>query len=76
MEDKILTGIISDSIMEIKSLQDHCNEVAQRGSGVTQEDEELEDTPAYKLYWSIYNTEMTRLTLLAVASWYNPQNEK
>lgn len=75
MEDKTLTGIISDSIMEIQSLQDHCNVVAQRGSEITQEDIEEEETPRYKLYWSIYNTEMTRLTLLAVASWYNPNNE-
>ena len=33
----------------------------------------FDETLKYKLYWSMYNTTMQRITLLSVASWYNPQ---
>lgn len=74
-EDKQLTSMISDSIMNLETLNDHCREVALKESGAQDSDFENENTPAYKLYWSIYNTEMTRLTMLAAASWYKPQGE-
>lgn len=90
-----LAGIISDHIMDIPQLQQHCHRVALAHSQIRQDEFDTmmelqeervvnllatnEDSPPpaepprYKLYWAIYNTTMQRITLAAVASWYNPE---
>jgi hypothetical protein len=63
-----LISIISDTLCDLKPLRDHCNEVAVKESGYdTNLDDD--DSAVAKLYWSTYNEEMTRITLLSVASW-------
>jgi hypothetical protein len=94
-QEQHLASVISDAIMEIEQLQNHCHLVAKAHSGITNEefDENIkqqgfrvvellatgegeipfEESTKYKLYWSIYNTTMQRITMLATASWFNPE---
>jgi hypothetical protein len=76
--EKLLTGLLSDAIMNIEEVNRYCNEQAHARSGTKSSDfEQIENTPRYDLYWETYHRVQARLVLLAVTTWtYASSNGK
>jgi len=66
---------ISDAIMNMEDLMAHCKKIAREVAAIPEHwtFDDLESSDLVDQYWSHVNQEMTRLVLLAVVSWYNPQ---
>jgi hypothetical protein len=71
-KDRHLAMTISDLITENWDVLEQANIAAEKATGKRMEELE-EGSTEQELYHTIYLQELTRLTLLAVSSWFNPE---